>query len=453
MVDAGRSTYTLALTGDVIMNTRVSVCRDADVLAAADVLQRADVTHAHLEIPLHDFDGADVFGAAEGALSWMRGPRAVAHELRWLGVDLVSAASNHSLDYSYGGLRSTIETLDAAGLLHAGIGADLAAARAPAFVDSAVGRIALVSATSSFPTFARAGPARRDAAGRPGVNPLRYLHVLDEASAHQLSSIGRSLGMWVVHDRDEFVIHPPGLHNSITRFRIDPRLGAPTTACDADDLAGNLESIRYARACADLVIAHLHVQAWDAADGRMSSTPKFARDFAHAAVAAGAAVVLVQGSHAPMRGIEVHDGVPIFYDPGPLFRLGRREAQPQDFYTRWGNAGPVRSQDAGLLDAFHARDDATGGAGSSKRVSSPLEGNSHEPGFVVPVCSVDAETHRVNRVELHPMRWSQARRASTGFPILVSGEAARAVLGRIAELSVPYGTELSATADVGYLNL
>src|SRR6202453_892610 len=207
MVDAGRSTYTLALTGDVIMNTRVSVCRDADVLAAADVLQRADVTHAHLEIPLHDFDGADVFGAAEGALSWMRGPRAVAHELRWLGVDLVSAASNHSLDYSYGGLRSTIETLDAAGLLHAGIGADLAAARAPAFFDSAVGRIALVSATSSFPTFARAGPARRDAAGRPGVNPLRYLHVLDEASAHQLSSIGRSLGMWVVHDRDEFVIH------------------------------------------------------------------------------------------------------------------------------------------------------------------------------------------------------------------------------------------------------
>ena len=129
---SGKATYTLALTGDVIMNSRVSVCGDQDVLAVVELLRGADVTHAHLEIPLHDFGTADVFGAAEGALSWMRGPTAVAHELRWLGVDVVSAASNHALDYSYGGLRSTIETLDAAGLAHAGIGADLAAARAPA---------------------------------------------------------------------------------------------------------------------------------------------------------------------------------------------------------------------------------------------------------------------------------------------------------------------------------
>src|ERR1700734_2986037 len=127
-------TYTLALTGDVIMNSPVSVCRDADVLAAVDLLRGADVTHAHLEIPLHDFAGADVFGAAEGALSWMRGPSRIAGELGWLGVDIVSAASNHSLDYSYGGLRATLAALDAAGLPHAGIGVDLAAARAPAFV-------------------------------------------------------------------------------------------------------------------------------------------------------------------------------------------------------------------------------------------------------------------------------------------------------------------------------
>src|ERR1700677_868858 len=383
MVDAGRSTYTLALTGDVIMNTRVSVCRDADVLAAADVLQRADVTHAHLEIPLHDFDGADVFGAAEGALSWMRGPRAVAHELRWLGVDLVSAASNHALDYSYGGLRSTIETLDAAGLAHAGIGADLAAARAPAFVDKAVGRIALVSATSAFPAFARAGATRQDATGRPGVNPQRYLHVVDPATADQLTSIGACLGMWVVSEGEEFVINPPGLHNSISRFRISGDVSAPTTTCDEDDLTGNLAGIRYAASVADLVIAHLHVQAWDGVDGRMSSTPAFAREFAHAAVAAGAGVVLVQGSHAPMRGIEIYTGVPILYDPGPLFRLGRREAQPHDFYTRWGNDAGVSSFDAGLLDAFGARDTALGARDSARR-EKQRPGHGQPPGGLPP---------------------------------------------------------------------
>jgi Bacterial capsule synthesis protein PGA_cap len=477
--------YRLALTGDVIMNTRVSTCRDPDVLAVVDLLRAADVTHAHLEIPLHDFDDADIFGAAEGALAWYRGPTAIAAELRWLGVDLVSTASNHSLDYSYGGLRSTCAALDAAGLAHAGTGADLAAARAPAFADTAAGRVALVSATSSFPAFARAGAARTDARGRPGVNPLRYLHVIDAATADRLIAVVGALGLGVVRDHDagEFVIHPPGLHNSIWRFRVADDDTPPTTSCDESDLAGNLESIRYARSVSDLVVAHLHVQAWDGSDGRMSASPAFAREFGRAAAGAGASVVLIQGAHAPMRGIEVHAGVPILYDPGPLFRLGRREAQPQDFYTRWGNDPRVRSFDAGLLDAFGARDTALGDAGpvgggvvaagvgggaaglgggaagggaveaggwKKGRVTvSPRESYAHEPGFFVPVCEVDPSTHRVTCVNLYPMSWSHASKATTGFPVRATGARAGAILDRVAELSAPYGTELSVGDDIG----
>lgn len=440
-------TYSLALTGDVIMNTPVSVCRDADVLAAVDVLRDADVTHAHLEIPLHDFDRADIFGAAEGALSWMRGPSRTAAELRWLGVDVVSAASNHSLDYSYGGLQRTIESLDAVGLPHAGIGADLGAARAPAFADTAVGRFAVVSATSAFPPFARAGATRPDAPGRPGVNPLRYLHVVGPAVAEQIRTIAGGLGLWVVSDGDEFVVHPPGLHNSATRFRVVPGISTSTTACDTDDLSGTMESIRLATVTADLVVAHLHVQAWDGADGRMSSSPAFVQEFADAAIQSGARIVLVQGSHAPMRGIEIRSGVPVFHDPGPLFRLGRREAQPHDFYLRWGNHGAVRSLDAGPLDAFGERDHALGGSGSRKTVHSPREGNSHEPGFVVPVCITDSATHRVIRIELYPMAWSTARRATTGFPVRTTGARAQAILSRLGSLSEPYGTVVSVHAD------
>jgi poly-gamma-glutamate synthesis protein (capsule biosynthesis protein) len=437
------------VTGDVIMNSRVSICREPDVIAAVDLLRGADVTHAHLEIPLHDFDAADVFPAAEGALSWMRGPTVIADELRALGVDLVSTASNHALDYSYGGLRSTIEALDARGLAHAGTGADLAAARAPAFADTAAGRVALVSATSSFPSFARAGAARADAAGRPGVNPLRYLDVLDQATADRLCAIMSKLGLWVVRDGDEFVVHPPGLHNSIRRFRVTRGQEIPSTVCDPDDLDGNLESLRYAASVADFVLAHLHVQAWDGADGRMSSTPAFAREYAHAAVDAGAALVLVQGSHAPMRGIEVYQGVPVLYDPGPLFRLGLREPQPHDFYTRWGNDSRVRSFDAGLLDAFGARDTTITG----KTVLSPAEGNDHRPGFVLPVCEVDSATHRVSAIDLHPMTWSRASRATTGFPVVASGSSGRAVLDRMAELSEPYGTKITVDGGIGRVGL
>jgi poly-gamma-glutamate synthesis protein (capsule biosynthesis protein) len=385
----------------------------------------------------------------------MRGPTRIADELRWLGVDVVSAASNHSLDYSYGGLRCTIEALDAAGLPHAGIGADLAGARAPAFADTAVGRVGVVSATSSFPAFARAGATRSDAPGRPGVNPLRYVHVVDRATAGDVTSLSARLGMWVVEDCDEFVVHPPGLHNSVTRFRVRPQHGPPSTACDEDDLAGYVSSIQLAGATADLVIAHLHVQAWDGEAGLMSTTPAFVREFACAAISAGAGIVLVQGSHAPMRGIEVHQGVPIFYDPGPLFRLGRREAQPHDFYTRWGNHRAVRSFDATLLDAYGARAAAMGGPDSSKIVHSPREGNAHEPGFVVPVCTLDAQSHRVTRIELHPMAWSAARRATTGFPVSAEGQRAQAILAKLGELCLPYGTAVTVKTgpDVGVIDL
>jgi hypothetical protein len=253
----------------------------------------------------------------------------------------------------------------------------------------------------------------------------------------------------VVCDGDEFVIHPPGLHNSVSRFRIGLAAGAPATVCDDDDLAGNCASIGYARATADLVIAHLHVQAWDGADGRMSSSPGFAREFAHAAVAAGADVVLLQGSHAPMRGIEIYAGVPVLHDPGPLFRLGRREAQPHDFYTRWGNHPSVRSFDANLLDAFGARDRGFGETTGHDTVRSPREGNSHEPGFVLPVCTVDATSgrDRVRRVDLYPMGWSTARRSTTGFPVRLTGARAQSVLTRIAALSEPYGTTVSVSTD------
>jgi poly-gamma-glutamate synthesis protein (capsule biosynthesis protein) len=444
-----RAAYTVALAGDVIMNTSPSRCREPDVLTAMTLLEDADVTYAHLEIPLHDFTDPHAYPAAEGALSWMRGPTSVADELRRVGVDIVSLASNHALDYSYGGLFSTIGALDSAGIAHAGTGADLAAARAPAFVDTAVGRVALVSATSSFPPFARAGATRPDAGGRPGVNPLRWIHVVDAGRAEQLMGLAATLGLWVVKDGDEFVIHPPGLHNSVSRFHVDSAATEPTTECDQDDLAGIIDSISQARTTADLVLAQLHVQAWDGCSGRMSKSPEFAEEFAHVAVAAGADVVILQGSHAPMRGIEIHDGVPVLHDPGPLFRLGRREAQPHDFYARWGNRAAVNSYDATLLDAFDARDRGFGEASNAMTVVSPRHGTSHEPGFVLPVCSVDTAgtRDRVCKIELYPMGWSTTRRSSTGFPVRLGGARARAVLDRMAELSAPFGTTVSISDD------
>jgi hypothetical protein len=108
-----------------------------------------------------------------------------------------------------------------------------------------------------------------------------------------------------------------------------------------------------------------------------------------------------------------------------------------------------------LLDAFDARDHGFGEATDGISVRSPLEGTSHEPGFVLPVCTVDTSGRRdrVCRVDLYPMGWSTARRSTTGFPVRLSGARAHAVLDRIAELSEPFGTKVSRSEDVGWVTL
>jgi len=69
-------------------------------------------------------------------------------------------------------------------------------------------RVALVSATSSFPPFARAGAARWDARG--GLASIRCAGCTCRRRTRRAADGHRSrLGLWVVRDGDEFVIHPP----------------------------------------------------------------------------------------------------------------------------------------------------------------------------------------------------------------------------------------------------
>jgi poly-gamma-glutamate capsule biosynthesis protein CapA/YwtB (metallophosphatase superfamily) len=69
------------------------------------------------------------------------------------GIDVVSLANNHSLDYRWAALKDCIARLDAAGIKHAGAGASLDEAAAPAILDTPAGKVAVIAAsqiTSSF---------------------------------------------------------------------------------------------------------------------------------------------------------------------------------------------------------------------------------------------------------------------------------------------------------------
>src|SRR5262245_37119384 len=84
---------------------------------------------------------------------FFRAPPVAAERLAELGVDAVTLANNHALDYGPDALLDTIEHLDRAGIAHTGAGADETAARTPAHLPG----LRLVAVGDHPPEFA-AGP-------------------------------------------------------------------------------------------------------------------------------------------------------------------------------------------------------------------------------------------------------------------------------------------------------
>jgi poly-gamma-glutamate synthesis protein (capsule biosynthesis protein) len=91
------------------------------------LIRGADVAFANLEAPVTaslrpvDFWKEYMYRVEpEAVQAW-----------QWLGLDIVSVANNHVLDYRQRGLLDTVATLDGAGIEHVGGGKDIASARRP----------------------------------------------------------------------------------------------------------------------------------------------------------------------------------------------------------------------------------------------------------------------------------------------------------------------------------
>lgn len=78
-------------------------------------------------------------------------PDKVTAALKNAGFNVVSLANNHTLDYGAEGLAQTVEALDAAGIQHAGAGADIMAARRPALLQAGGHKVAILAYSITLP--------------------------------------------------------------------------------------------------------------------------------------------------------------------------------------------------------------------------------------------------------------------------------------------------------------
>ncbi len=459
--------FTLAAVGDCIISRPLAplLKREAAFAAVVGILREADAAFGNLEtsiIDIRGFKGSPQGGADDWSLVSL--PE-VAQDLKALGLDLVSRANNHAMDWGVEGMRETGARLDEAGLVHAGAGETRAQARAARYLETGMGRVGLVSMSSSLAERATALPPAGEAPGRPGLNALRTTRttIVTGAMMEALVGLGRSMetagaecaariggsgarapatavaGTSASARGKPDEASPGKVPEEITLFDTTFRIGERPGyhyAMDPIDLAENLRSIRQGKQHSDFLVATIHAHE----TGLGCDEPgDFLPVFAHAAIDAGADAFLGHGVHH-LGPIEIYKGRPIFYGLGNFIWSDIQEPIAADLYERHRDllaaafGDPSKATDADLTALLNAA------------------GFNDELVFQTIVAVSRFAGGRLSEIRLYPVDLGYGLKLTkSGVPRRAAPALARTILERLQRISRPYGTTIGIEDNVGLI--
>jgi len=213
--------------------------------------------------------------------------------------------------------------------------------------------------------------------------------------------------------------------------------------CNPEDLADNLRAIGEAKDFADLVLVAHHFNISDGERG--DGPPRYVRDFARAAIDAGADVFIGHGWHRTM-GIEIYKNRPIIYGIGNF--IGHSEFTvnvPYDSYEAWGHdVERLQTLRPNLHPLHPGLDRPSDIWWSSAVIEIRLEN-----GVPAEVVLTPVELGRDVEKTAQLTRPVGRGRSTDGRPFLAEGKNAEAVLERFQRLSQPFNTEIRIEGTKG----
>src|SRR3954465_2078626 len=209
-VSAQPAAITIVLTGQSMIRSDLRTAKPPAVPAIKALLD-GDVIFTNLEAAI-----AQPGETAQEGRGFLTPPQAL-DALTAMGFNLLALSGNHAFDLKDTGIRNTLREVTRRKIVHAGTGLNLAEASGAVYLQTSKGTIALIASASGL-----IAPGGRATADRPGVNELRV-----KAGDHD----------------NEAAQDLPG---------------APGNVPHPEDAARILESIRNARARADVVIVYQH---------------------------------------------------------------------------------------------------------------------------------------------------------------------------------------------------
>lgn len=252
--------------GDMIFNEQISNLPEPDHQQLFRLMQEADIAYGNLEFSINDHP------ELQRPFYNFRAPTPFAFEVAAIGINLVSLANNHALDFGPEGLKDCLKALDRAQITYAGAGLTLADARGVGStgVQSQKTKLGLLSYvrywTQKYRCSDPSGPCLAT------INPAVILVAGEGGEAKAVEGLveGDVKAM-----EDDVVLAKR--HNEVL-----------------------------------MVSLHNHDRSHHRAYGIQDTTPANDEIMYHRAVDAGADIILGTGPHV-LRGIEIYKGKPIFY--------------------------------------------------------------------------------------------------------------------------------------------
>ena len=433
----------IAVAGDALIQRRLPVDYPG-FEGIKEWVSEADARYFNLETTIFREDEG-LWGGSMNGGSYLRADPEVLEDLKRYGFNMTSFVNNHSLDYDIPGLLRTMENVNESGLVHAGCGKNLDQAAAPAYLDLANGRVALLAFTASmnteFQNVGMAGRQSRRVPGRPGPNQLRVHDTLivteeqmkvlkeveEQTGVNGALNISRAEG-YTLPAKEGTLDYGKHIH-----FRVGD-VPHKETKCEPKDLKRLEDNIRQARFQSDYIMVGIHAHQLE---GTSKENPAaFLREFAHHAIDCGADAVIGHGPHL-LRPMEIYKGKPIFYSLGDFIMHNENVPySPEDAYEKYS----FSSNDM-MHDMLKTR---------TKGFTVGLMSTAKMMETVIPRWEVD-ENGKVTKMELLAVELGLGmNKGRAGNPRPAANSA---ILERYAEMSAPYGVKMTINGNIATVEI
>ncbi|MBR5460042.1 MAG: CapA family protein [Clostridia bacterium] len=304
----------------------------------APFIKEGDARFFNLETTLNYEGEASVSQFSGG--TYLRCDPRILEDIKPFGFNMTSFNNNHALDYFYDGLESTLVEVQNSGLVHAGVGRNLAEASAPRYLETPNGRVALIAVNTTFDAPMMAGEQSPRVKGRPGINGIRVSRYV-ELPREELEYI-KKLADEVGINNSKNIVRREGYYDYLPDdeaefgdlvFKLGEKKAYKMKA-NAEDIARVEKAIYEAQLQADYIIISIHSHQ---VDGDAKEQPaKFYEELCRHFIDKGANAVVGHGPHL-LRPVEIYKGRPIFYSLGDfIVQLYNVEFAPEDFFRKHG---------------------------------------------------------------------------------------------------------------------